>query len=297
MENRNIAAVVVTYNRLGLLKQCVERLQRQTVPCHIWIVDNASTDGTGEWARAQEGLRYRNTGANLGGAGGFQAGIRWAVEAGASHLWIMDDDCLPEETALEALVNADALLKGHYGWLSSAVLWVDGTGCVMNRQLLSKRYVTFESLLGDGLVEARQASFVSLFLPAAMVRQVGLPIAEFFIWGDDAEFTRRVQRQSPCFVVGKSRVVHAMKENTGIGVERDVPERIRRYRYAFRNEAYLYRQEGFRGRLYYLANCGRAVARVLVKSRDHRGRRLGAIFGGMWDGLFFRPRVQFCEED
>ena len=38
MENRNIAAVVVTYNRLELLKQCVERLQRQTVPCTVWIV-------------------------------------------------------------------------------------------------------------------------------------------------------------------------------------------------------------------------------------------------------------------
>ena len=30
-----IAAVVVTYNRLELLKQCVEKLRGQTVPCQI----------------------------------------------------------------------------------------------------------------------------------------------------------------------------------------------------------------------------------------------------------------------
>ena len=94
----------------------------------------------------------------------------------------------------------------------------------------------------------------------------------------------------------KSRVVHAMKENSGIGVEKDQPGRIGRYWYAFRNEAYLYRQEGFRGVCYYIFNCLRAMARVLVKAKDHRGKRLGVILKGMWSGLFFRPKVRFCGE-
>ena len=291
-----IAAVVVTYNRLELLKQCVEKLRGQTVPCQIVLVDNASTDGTGEWARSQKDLEYQNTGKNLGGAGGFHYGMKWAVEQGYEYLWIMDDDTLPEPDALEALVAADRHLEGNYGWLSSAALWTDGQGCVMNRQLWAKRYATFEAHLAEGLVEARQASFVSLFLRAETVRQVGLPISEFFIWGDDAEYTRRIQRRYPCFVAGKSRVVHAMKENSGIGVEKDQPGRIGRYWYAFRNEAYLYRQEGFRGVCYYIFNCLRAMARVLVKAKDHRGKRLGVILKGMWSGLFFRPKVRFCGE-
>ena len=49
-----VAAVVVTYNRLPLLQQCLAALKAQTVPpAAVWVIDNASTDGTREavtWA-------------------------------------------------------------------------------------------------------------------------------------------------------------------------------------------------------------------------------------------------------
>lgn len=44
-----VAAVVVTYNRIALLKECIKALQQQTYLCDILIVDNASTDGTEEY--------------------------------------------------------------------------------------------------------------------------------------------------------------------------------------------------------------------------------------------------------
>ena len=131
MKNDRVAAVVVTYNRLPLLQKCIEKLEAQTAPCDILVVNNASSDGSTEWLEARQGGRLlpKNTGANLGGAGGFNCGMRWAVEAGYDRLWLMDDDCLPEPDALEKLLEADALLKGEYGWLSSVALWVDGSEC------------------------------------------------------------------------------------------------------------------------------------------------------------------------
>jgi glycosyltransferase involved in cell wall biosynthesis len=137
MDKNRTAAVVVTYNRLTLLNKCIEKLRGQTVPCDILVVDNASTDGTTPWLREQEEaglLRTRNTGGNLGGAGGFNKGMRWAVEDGYKYLWLMDDDCLPEQDALEKLLEADSLLNGSYGWLSSVALWTDGNVCSMNIQ-------------------------------------------------------------------------------------------------------------------------------------------------------------------
>jgi len=112
MDKTRAAAVVVTYNRLPLLQKCVEKLEGQTAPCDILVVDNASSDGTAAWLDSQqkEGrLRAHNTGANLGGAGGFNKGMRWAVEAGYEYLWLMDDDCPPEPDALEKLLEADRL--------------------------------------------------------------------------------------------------------------------------------------------------------------------------------------------
>ena len=44
-----VAAVVVTYNRVALLQQCLRALEEQSMPLTaIWVIDNASTDGTAD---------------------------------------------------------------------------------------------------------------------------------------------------------------------------------------------------------------------------------------------------------
>ncbi len=85
LDARNVTAIVVTYNRLPLLKQCLAALRAQTVQGFtVLLVDNASTDGTADYIKtlAMPGLVCRNPGENLGGAGGFAYGIRAAVELG-----------------------------------------------------------------------------------------------------------------------------------------------------------------------------------------------------------------------
>lgn len=298
MINR-VGAVVVTYNRREMLGQCIERLLAQTIPCDVLVVDNASTDGTGEWMEEicgrNQKVQYRNTGKNLGGAGGFNAGMRWAVEAGYTHVWIMDDDTLPEPHALEMLLEADGLLGGEYGFLSSVALWTDGRECRMNRQKLKKAYYERVELLEHGIILAEQATFVSCLFRAEVIAKAGLPITEFFIWGDDIEYTRRlsVRMKLPCYLVGKSRVIHAMKENNGSSIAIDMPQRIGRYNYAFRNENYLYRQEGIRGFVFYTAKCALNLLRILRFARNYRIKRMAIIVKQYVLGLFFNPRVEY----
>ena len=75
-----IVAVVVTFNRLGLLEKLVARLGEIAGLSEVLVVDNSSSDGTGEWlaARAHTGevaLHSRNLPTNRGGAGGFHHGL------------------------------------------------------------------------------------------------------------------------------------------------------------------------------------------------------------------------------
>lgn len=293
---RPIAAVVVTYNRLDLLRQCVEDLRCQTEACDILVVNNASTDGTDQWLAEQQDVNSRNTGSNLGGAGGFNYGMRWAVEAGYDYVWVMDDDTLPEPDALEKLLEADRILDGNYGWLSSVALWTDGSECKMNRQKLKKSFYDYSPLLKHGLIQAEQATFVSLFLRSDIVRRFGLPIKEYFIWGDDIEYTRRIAVGGgmPCFIAGQSQVVHATKSNVGSNVALDDVERIGRYFYAFRNEAHLYRQEGIKGRAYCFAKRCRDFLWIVLSGKD-KAIRLKTLVRGVWHGLFFRPAIQCIE--
>ena len=124
------AAIVVTYNRCEMLRQNIECLlnQKEAV-CDIYIIDNASTDPTRELVESfsDERVHYFNTGANLGGAGGFEWGVRQAVRNGYRFVWLMDDDTLPSDTALCEFFRADAELKGDWGALNSAAYWVDGS--------------------------------------------------------------------------------------------------------------------------------------------------------------------------
>lgn len=289
-----VAAVVVTYNRASLLRHCLVALQAQSIPCDVLVVDNASTDDTAtvvqQIMQTNRSVHYRNTGANLGGAGGFHFGMRWAVETGYHFVWVMDDDCFPELNALEELLDADEKLKGKYGWLSSRVLWTDGQECRMNRQKAKKGIRPIEK----NIFPAEQATFVSLFLKAETIRTVGLPIKDFFIWGDDIEYTRRiaVRQKINSYVVLQSRVVHAMKENTGSNLATDSRERLQRYRYAYRNENYIYRQEGLKGRIYYGVKCLYHTARILARSGTDRGERLKILWGAVREGQHFDPKIE-----
>lgn len=293
---KGVAAVVVTYNRRALLARCIDCLLRQTAPgLDIWVIDNASTDGTGDMLApmVREGrIHYANTGGNLGGAGGFEYGVRLAVERGYGYVWIMDDDSMPEPTALEALLRA-ADRVGDFGFLSGRTLWTDGTICRMNvqRDLKLGNIADFT----PALIPCGAATFVSLLVPASVVREVGLPIGEFFIWADDLEYTRRISRKYPCYVVTDSVTVHCCEKNNGGNIATDDPERISRYYYAYRNEVVLYRREGLRGFARLALRTPLHVFRVLTKSHGRKWERIRVIFGGTRKGLSFRPPIRYPE--
>ena len=72
------------------------------------VVDNASTDGTGEWLQTQP-VTAETLAENTGGAGGFSHGLERAVESGADLAWLMDDDGLPEPDCLKLLLEREDL--------------------------------------------------------------------------------------------------------------------------------------------------------------------------------------------
>ncbi len=293
---KRIAAIVVTYNRLSFLLRCIEALRAQkSDTLDILIIDNASTDGT-EAALAPlvtDGtVIYRNTGENLGGAGGFNYGMRVAAEAGYDYLWIMDDDCIPDEGALEALLTADKSLGGSYGFLSSIAYWKDSSPCNMNIQKTGLK-TKIEDYTSP-TVPIIMATFVSCFFPRERVLEMGLPIKDFFIWSDDLEYTRRLSRKYPCYAVNGSRVLHDMHSNAKVNIATDSVERLPRYRYLYRNEVYVYRREGLRGWIYLLTRIVFHVLKVL-RASGNKWAKIKTILSSFFTGLRFRPPVEYVQ--
>lgn len=296
MKNK-IAAVVVTYNRKVLLRENIESLlsQKPDVP-NILIIDNHSTDGTKEFIQEyidNESIEYCDTGDNLGGAGGFSYGIKKATEEGYDYIWVMDDDCMPAQSTLDELMKADRALNGNYGFLSSKVLWKDGSLCTMNRQRDTLTH-TIEKL-NYGVKPVVMASFVSLFLPTKIVKEVGLPIKEFFIWTDDWEYTRRISKKYPCYAVADSVVIHKSKSNIGANIATESADRLDRFNYLYRNDVYLYRREGIKGFMYEVVRLSGHCVRVLLKSSNNKKDRIQRILLGTIEGFKFNPAIEYAE--
>lgn len=208
-----VAGVVVAWNRRDLLVQTLDGLRDQTRPPDtVVVVDNASSDDSGAVAAAHPAVTEVVTlPRNTGGAGGFAAGLARALERHAADLvWLMDDDTLPTAGALEALLAARDSYPGEVALVASRADWHDGREHPMNtprRRFATSRAARAAAELADAR-PVRTASFVSVLLDADAVRAVGLPLADYFLWNDDFEFTARLLRRRVGLYVPSSRVVH-----------------------------------------------------------------------------------------
>jgi len=242
----NVSAVVVTYNKKDYLRATINALLNQTAQLSIVIVDNNSDDGTAQMISNEfdnESIYYFNTGSNLGGAGGFNYGLKKAYELGFDYYWLMDDDAEPKNDALESILKSIDYLGNEFGFICSNVRWIDNSACRMNIPQLTVNWLNEDDLVLKGLIPVDIATFVGFFVPKKVVEEVGLPIKDFFIWSDDANYSIRISKRYPCFLCLDSRIIHHMKMNSAADIVNDNSGREKRYYYAFRNRLYNARLE------------------------------------------------------
>jgi rhamnopyranosyl-N-acetylglucosaminyl-diphospho-decaprenol beta-1,3/1,4-galactofuranosyltransferase len=282
-----VAAVLVTYNRKELLVDALTALRAQTRPADtVIVVDNASTDGTADLVRerfAEVELLQRTR--NLGGAGGFAAGIARALEGGADLIWLMDDDTVPRPPALAALLTALLTTRASTAavLVASRVVWTDGRDHPMN----TPRTLRAVPGLPADCARIRSASFVSVLIDSTAVRERGLPIADYFLWNDDFEFTTRLLRGRLGLLCRSSIVVHRTATFGSADVDPGP-----RFFYEVRNKVWLFtRSPGLAPveRLLYAGSTVRRWIRTFARSADRATLRR-ELRRGLIAGVRTRPR-------
>ncbi len=266
-QDPNVAAVVVTFNRLDKLKKGIAAIRAGEVrPRTLVLVDNASTDGTGEYLASiadEPDIHLLSLTENTGGAGGFALGMERGYELGADFLWVMDDDCYPEPAALRRLIEEHAAVEGYLQaqpdrgrtedpatsqgepagdripFACSVVKYVDDTLCEMNEAVTTWDWPRFH-VLGYNAVKVNECTFVSALFPRWTITEHGLPLAEYFIWFDDKEYTKRLSARSrqAGIQVLDSYVVHDMPGvNQGVNYGQIDEQNVWKFEYGVRNQS------------------------------------------------------------
>ena len=302
--SRSVAAVIVTYNRKELLKQALDSIERQTYPVKsVVVVDNGSTDGTREFLKnaAYDRLTIVSLEKNTGAAGGVTAGIDHAYRAGHDLLWVMDDDVIIAPEALEKLVCAVDLLRSNglpVNFLSPNVVDTAGrpsTVPMIDTRASENSFPHWPRFLAHGVVPLFGSHLTGSLVTREAISRHGLPIAEMFIWGEDSEYTRRLDHG---FMVGDSSVIHLGGTGAGsirrIVSERD-PTRVRYFYFYYRNRVYMAKH-------YYdkreLASFILRLPRDAVVLLAHgQVVKLAMLIRGSIAGLFFEPRIKRAVSD
>jgi len=202
----SVAVVVVTFNRADLLVGMLEGLRAQERPPDaVLVVDNASTDHTARVLAEASGredlpLEVVTSATNVGGAGGFRAGLRAAYERGFDRFWLMDDDVIPAPSCLRVLMEADedclaAVREDRTGALcEKAALRFD----LRDPRALKPKTAMVQTTYGTRAamperVELENVAFEGFLVRRRVVERIGLPDASYFIFYDDVDYALRAR--------------------------------------------------------------------------------------------------------
>ena len=236
----NNAVVIVTYNRLELLKECLACVCGQTIPfSRVIVVDNHSTDGTAEYLASRTDIEVIREAENLGGAGGFYDGLQRASQGEYDWVLIIDDDAMIAPDYMEKLLDYANAHTGIYGLAGKVV--TEGHIDVSHRRRITNRLLYVESNVASEEYQKESfscdaATFCGLLLQGQKMREIGLPEKEYFLWYDDIEYCLRLQECGGVTVVPAAVLHHKTVLSKEGMVTKGVLHRIswRQY-YGYRN--------------------------------------------------------------
>jgi GT2 family glycosyltransferase len=224
----DLHTIIVTYNGSKWIDTCLSSLRHSSCPSKVHVVDNASTDDTVNLIRNgfPEVDLIQST-VNLGFGQANNVGIRRALDQGATHIFLLNQDAWVHTGTLAALLDALERVPGT-GIISP--LHLEGTGKRLDhyfRTYLSRSQV--DPLLEDVLlgsaapsVTTIQTEFVNAaawLLPRSCLLSAGGFDPIFFHYGEDGHYCDKVlQRGMSIRIHTGSTICHDREQRLLKGV-------------------------------------------------------------------------------
>lgn len=290
----SVAIIVVNWNKCRLLMRLLNSLKNQNYNNYeIFVVDNASTDNSVvNIEKRSEKINLLVNRENLGGTGGFNSGIKFALQAGSfKYVWLLDNDVTVSHNALNALVS---IMENNesIGLAGSRILnaqdhnFVVETGAMFDWKAgivrpVDRNIPKSQSTCTD-VVEVDYVAVCSALVRVDALNKVGLMDERYFLFWDDMDWGIAFKQAGYRVVaVPDSEIYHpAFTEYRSVVVDSY---------YGVRNQLLTFSKYRFyEGACWGLVNLFRRISKggVLMLLSNKPGGKL--VFLGCWD--FFRGR-------
>jgi len=200
----DLAIVICNYNKREFVLGCIKSVfQSDYLDFDVFVVDNASTDGSAEAIQNEFGERLTLliNEMNTGGSGGFNRGMREVMARNAyKYVILLDNDTTLENNAIRELRS---YMDQHpeVGICGAAIFQMNKPEIIQEMgALISLDEFTnkplYRQLTADVLplfVECDYVPFCAAIIRIDAIQKVGLMESRYFIYWDDMEFCWRVR--------------------------------------------------------------------------------------------------------
>ncbi|MGR7812011.1 glycosyltransferase family 2 protein [Lacinutrix undariae] len=193
--NKSVYVIIVTYNGMPWLDTCLKSCANYPVV----VVDNASTDTTTSFIETNyPNVILLKQAKNLGFGQANNLGMRYALNEGAAHVFLLNQDAYLVDAVLDELINFQEKNKA-YGILSPIHITGDKQRMDKNfsHYMLKEETGQFYSdfVLGNTLASVYELPFVNAaawLVSRQCLETVGGFDPLFFHYGEDDNYCQRV---------------------------------------------------------------------------------------------------------
>lgn len=280
--------ITLNWNRAEDTLACLETLVQLTYPnTNLLVVDNGSTDGSPSIISARyPTVKQIVNLENLGFAGGFNIGLKWALDAGADFVLVLNNDTLAAPDMLEPLVAAAAPARvgitAPVIFYASAPTRIWSAGAGRSRLTLDLTGNHGRRMLLVANVEREFVSGCAMLIKRVVLEKVGLFDEHFFMYYEDADYCLRVRQAGfSLWVVPEARLWHKVSVSSEGS---DSP--AERFNMAY-SSVLFYRKHvsGWRWLLVAPWRFGSALKTTLRLLGAGRLRSVQAYWYGLWQGV------------
>lgn len=212
----SITVIIVTYNGMRWIRQCLNALSKSSYPFHCLIIDNCSTDETVRIIRAEyQWVEIIETGENLGFGKANNLGIRHAIDEGCDAVFLLNQDAYVAPDAITEMVSF------FDGQSLISPLQYRGDGQELDSsfskylQMYAMQYfLDKESMSFRHYYEVDFVNAAAWLIPLSVIKKVGLFDPMFDHYGEDENYAQRVcYKKIPIKVIPSSKVCHDRNQN------------------------------------------------------------------------------------